>query len=530
MRHELERTLATAIGCLLGTAAPLWALGLEEATLARPEEPLELRGADLAQLDGQPLARLRLFAWGEGGWRAIPVQFDERGPSDSFFESDDRPDTLDGNDSIVFMQEDVGGRVDAGTWVDAADDHRYQIEVVDPRPGGGRGWVYLFAGEALPPAEDDYVEMVAFDPFEIETDRYLERFAAGNPGVLLDLVISEGFGGNGVDLFDRVKYRAKPGFLTPWLTEDDGWVDYGDREPIDGPVRVLNSFKVSLAGFIDMMDGTVFFYRQMVVVETVVYQIIWPDVRHMVWLADANPEVGDLIYYNNAGEQGIALIDTVDGDGLRSTDQPARFHEWRSPSAGGALTIQDPWEIPGDEHLSYYCDGCEETRWTETGDGVQWGQWGNWVKGLPFGAVIPTEIWNVWLPPGSESVGQDFSDRFMARSEALALWQERETTEVREDGERLPGLRVALHQNHPNPFNPSTTLRFDTPGGPLRLAIYDARGARARTLVEGEPAAGSHAATWDGRDDAGRLLPSGRYLAWLHCGGRVETASLVLVR
>ncbi len=88
-----------------------------------------------------------------------------------------------------------------------------------------------------------------------------------------------------------------------------------------------------------------------------------------------------------------------------------------------------------------------------------------------------------------------------------------------------------LLQNHPNPFNPRTTIRFELPAvGHVRLAIYDVAGRLVRVLVEGEIAAGSHEAAWDGRDAAGRAVPSGSYLARLVAGGKVEGVRLSLVR
>lgn len=71
---------------------------------------------------------------------------------------------------------------------------------------------------------------------------------------------------------------------------------------------------------------------------------------------------------------------------------------------------------------------------------------------------------------------------------------------------------LALHGNYPNPFNPSTEVRFDLPdGGPVRLSIHDLRG---RTLREAswEAAPGAQAWRWNGRDRSGRELPSGVYL------------------
>ncbi|MFH1680563.1 MAG: FlgD immunoglobulin-like domain containing protein [Candidatus Eisenbacteria bacterium] len=83
----------------------------------------------------------------------------------------------------------------------------------------------------------------------------------------------------------------------------------------------------------------------------------------------------------------------------------------------------------------------------------------------------------------------------------------------------------------PNPFNPSTTLAFSLPAdGDAGLAIYDVRGRRVRTLAAGFLSGGEQSAVWDGRDDEGRDVPSGVYLARLCFGNEVAARKLVLVR
>jgi len=78
----------------------------------------------------------------------------------------------------------------------------------------------------------------------------------------------------------------------------------------------------------------------------------------------------------------------------------------------------------------------------------------------------------------------------------------------------MPILRWSLAQNAPNPFNPSTIIPFQVPAAGARtvLRVYDASGRAVRTLVDALLAPGSYQARWDGRDDAGRELPSGVYV------------------
>ena len=75
----------------------------------------------------------------------------------------------------------------------------------------------------------------------------------------------------------------------------------------------------------------------------------------------------------------------------------------------------------------------------------------------------------------------------------------------------IPG-EFALHQNFPNPFNPSTEIRFDLPeAGKVNLAIYNLMGQKIRTLSSGEMTPGYHAIVWDGTNDLGSQVATGMY-------------------
>lgn len=93
----------------------------------------------------------------------------------------------------------------------------------------------------------------------------------------------------------------------------------------------------------------------------------------------------------------------------------------------------------------------------------------------------------------------------------------------------FPTLR--LH-NHPNPFNGTTTLRFEIPPAPrdahVRLAIFDARGALLQELVNERRPTGTYESTWNAMDRRGRRLGSGVYYARLEAG-RVWLARRVVL-
>jgi hypothetical protein len=96
----------------------------------------------------------------------------------------------------------------------------------------------------------------------------------------------------------------------------------------------------------------------------------------------------------------------------------------------------------------------------------------------------------------------------------------------------MPAPRAARSlRNHPNPFNPQTSIRFHLPqAAHASLAVYDVAGRRVRSLLDGSRAAGPGAVGWDGRDDRGRAVGAGVYLCRLVAGEHRETCRLVLVR
>jgi len=99
------------------------------------------------------------------------------------------------------------------------------------------------------------------------------------------------------------------------------------------------------------------------------------------------------------------------------------------------------------------------------------------------------------------------------------------------DGDAVPPLALALHGAVPNPFNPRTELRFDLPRAQqVRLEIFDVRGRRVATLVDGIEPAGARAVTWSGTDDARRPVPSGVYLVRLKTEEGAKTTKIMLAR
>ncbi len=102
------------------------------------------------------------------------------------------------------------------------------------------------------------------------------------------------------------------------------------------------------------------------------------------------------------------------------------------------------------------------------------------------------------------------------------------TTDVDEGS--LPA-RAVLTQNHPNPFNPATEIRFALPTKqPITLKVYDVAGRSVATLAAGLHDAGSHTVIWRGEDDAGARVASGLYFYRLTMEDGAETRKMMLLK
>jgi hypothetical protein len=100
--------------------------------------------------------------------------------------------------------------------------------------------------------------------------------------------------------------------------------------------------------------------------------------------------------------------------------------------------------------------------------------------------------------------------------------------------ETFPGIPATytLHPASPNPFNPRVVIRYELPKQTsVTLRIFDLAGRLVDVPVEGENLpAGTHTATWNGRDPQGRAMSSGTYFYRLEAGGYTETKRMTLIR
>jgi len=99
----------------------------------------------------------------------------------------------------------------------------------------------------------------------------------------------------------------------------------------------------------------------------------------------------------------------------------------------------------------------------------------------------------------------------------------------------IPAGSFSLHPNFPNPFNPSTSLRFDIPAlstgeSIVEVNIFNAQGQKVKTLFKGILTPGTHEVTWNGVSDSGELVSSGTYFAVVRMENLVRTSKMLLIK
>ncbi|MFH1891545.1 MAG: right-handed parallel beta-helix repeat-containing protein [Candidatus Zixiibacteriota bacterium] len=89
----------------------------------------------------------------------------------------------------------------------------------------------------------------------------------------------------------------------------------------------------------------------------------------------------------------------------------------------------------------------------------------------------------------------------------------------------------SLHQNFPNPFNPTTNVSFSLPvESHVRLTIHNIMGQAVTTLIDRELPVGTHTMTWDGRSSNGEPASSGIYFYRIDAGSYTDSRKMMLLK
>jgi hypothetical protein len=197
---------------------------------------------------------------------------------------------------------------------------------------------------------------------------------------------------------------------------------------------------------------------------------------------------------------------------------------------GGQNGVLQAWSSAGVELVGFPLSVGDFIRATPTVDDVD----GDGDVDVVFAGWDRTVY--IWDLPATWHPEQSWWPSFLHDASRTGRWDGAPTDATDatgEDGIASPPRALELAQNHPNPFNPTTTIAFGIPGTvaqPVHLAIFDVRGRQVRRLLDASVPPGRHQVIWDGRDDAGRSLASGVYFYRLQWQSEAVTRRLVLMK
>jgi len=416
---------ALVLGIVISTATTTrhgWVVAAAGSTLARPEDPVVLTGADLPTLSGIAPQDLVAFRY-DGDWVQVPLQVDERDTktfttvyngvlSSSVTElfyidantwtGADADPTLDPNDEIVFMSADAGGQAPAFSEPpNIVGGFGVEVAVTDPLASAQHGWVYLFPsdGSLDPGAGQAYVSYA----FSLNSGDYKATYTlgdthpslAGNPEDSTvttanyayhfgdrwqedDMRITVG-GALNVDILDRHKPMFAPGNCV--RTEDtfDGYVNTSPIEGAfvankSGPVRAIRSYVGANSGPRTQRDHI--FYAQRQDIRTALRVHAIPSIMDFY---DYSPAASGMTYYNDLNTLGIA----IDGIPDAPVAGPVQWQMLTGPQGTVVMTGLVSTNIPGFTYTSYYLDDSTPSGGSETqctGDAFAYGASGTYVN------------------------------------------------------------------------------------------------------------------------------------------------------
>jgi len=153
-------------------------------------------------------------------------------------------------------------------------------------------------------------------------------------------------------------------------------------------------------------------------------------------------------------------------------------------------------------------------------------KWNTVWMGFPFGDIRPA----VGVTPTSPDEEEVLVTKVLAGALPIACRRTVNPTGTPDPEIDIPRV-TALHQNVPNPFNPTTTIQFDlATAGQVELQVFDVAGHLVRTLASGVQEAGRHSVIWNGLDANGHRVGSGVYFYKLVAPEFSATRKLILLK
>ena len=127
----------------------------------------------------------------------------------------------------------------------------------------------------------------------------------------------------------------------------------------------------------------------------------------------------------------------------------------------------------------------------------------------------------VWFPNGGRLYVQSFANCFPAKWSQYvnSHWTYMGALSTVDDGILVKNFE--LKGNYPNPFNPTTKIRFTNDrSSNVKVTVYSLKGEKVATIMNKQINAGTYDVSWNGMNTSGKLVPTGMYLYDVESDGR----------
>ncbi|MBD3368079.1 MAG: hypothetical protein GF405_07915, partial [Candidatus Eisenbacteria bacterium] len=274
----------------------------------------------------------------------------------------------------------------------------------------------------------------------------------------------------------------------------------------------------------------------------------WPVVVTISGDFPPSPVLADI---DGNGTLEVVILSS-DGRMLIKDHEGTTLHGWPQDLPDGTLSSPVVADIDGDEEFEIVV-GCKDGAvYCWNADGTVPGGWpirtDAEVNSTPTVADLDGDGDNevivggmdtavyVWDCEGLYDDGEGVEwGMFLHDAARTQFYGHEDPVGVHDTPEWVDAHPLRLEQNHPNPFNPMTTITYEVPGlrrdeKRVTLRIYNVDGSVVRTLVDRVARPGKQSVLWDGRDDDGHPVSSGVYFYRLTSHDAATERRMILIK
>jgi CubicO group peptidase (beta-lactamase class C family) len=235
--------------------------------------------------------------------------------------------------------------------------------------------------------------------------------------------------------------------------------------------------------------------------------------------ADVNMTLDNLAHFTTTGPVVFNSLEQLyPNNGVIQPGMPVYFD----------LYLENLGSIATVENISVYIQPADTN--TTLGDGYS----STTIGDIPAGEVLAGLNYLALQPVADLDDGTPIRFNVEISSNGVTYWEDQGLllgyVGIDDEESVLPTV-FRLKQNHPNPFNPTTTISYSLPEqSPVNLTVFDIQGREVIGLLNTEKPPGNYDVHWNGLNQHGNQVSTGVYFARLEAGSYSKTIKMVYLR